>query len=404
MREPDSHPKGHIMPSYNRASLRFARGDGAWLTTTKGDTYLDFGSGVAVNTLGHSHPKLVQAITDQAQKLWHVSNLYEIPEQEALADRLCEASFADLVFFGNSGAEAAEGMIKTMRKYHASHGHPEKVTLIGFAGAFHGRTLAALAAAGNQAYLEGFGPAPTGFVQAPNFDIETLEALIDDTTAGILIEPIQGEGGVRDVGTDFLRALRALCDKHNILLGLDEVQCGIGRTGKLFAHEWAGITPDVMAIAKGIGGGFPLGAVLTTREVGAVMQPGTHGSTYGGNPLACRVGSAVLDTVLQDGFLAQVQDMAIYFRQHLARIIDENKDIFTDLRGAGLMVGLQCVVPNMDVVTALREAKLLSVGAGENTLRLLPPLNIEKTELDMALAAIETACEALRANQKGDAS
>ncbi|MDG1691676.1 MAG: aspartate aminotransferase family protein [Alphaproteobacteria bacterium] len=404
MSGPNSPRTSHIMPNYNRADLRFARGDGAWLTTTEGEKYLDFGSGVAVNTLGHSHPKLVQAITAQAQKLWHVSNLYEIPEQEALADSLCENSFAELVFFGNSGAEAAEGMIKTMRKYHAAHGHREKVTLISFAGAFHGRTLAALAAAGNPAYLDGFGPAPTGFVQCPSFDIGALEALIDDTTAGILIEPVQGEGGVRDVGTDFLRALRALCDKHDILLGFDEVQCGIGRTGKLFAHEWAEITPDVMAIAKGIGGGFPLGAVLTTQAVGEVMQPGTHGSTYGGNPLACRVGSTVLDVVLEDGFLAQVQDMAVYFRQHLARIIDEYSDIFAGLRGSGLMIGLECVLPNMDIVTALREAKLLSVGAGENTLRLLPPLNVEKADLDTAIAAIDTACQTLREAQTGEAS
>lgn len=396
MREPDSHPKGHIMPSYNRASLRFARGDGAWLTTTEGDTYLDFGSGVAVNTLGHSHPKLVQAITDQAQKLWHVSNLYEIPEQEALADRLCEASFADLVFFGNSGAEAAEGMIKTMRKYHASHGHPEKVTLIGFAGAFHGRTLAALAAAGNQAYLEGFGPAPTGFVQAPNFDIETLEALIDDTTAGILIEPIQGEGGVRDVGTAFLRDLRGLCDKHEILLGVDEVQCGMGRTGKLFAHEWAQITPDVMAIAKAIGGGFPLGAFLTTQALGAVMQPGTHGSTYGGGPLAMAVGKAVLDIVQDQDFLQNVRDISNYFQQQLSQVVDDNPDIFTQIRGLGLLRGLQCKPLNADVVAALRTHKLLSVGAGENTIRLLPPLNVTREEVGIAIDAIRAACVDLR--------
>jgi len=231
-----------------------------------------------------------------------------------------------------------------------------------------------------------------------------LEGLVDDTPAGILVGPVQGEGGVRDVGTDFLRALRALCDKHDILLGFDEVQCGIGRTGKLFAHEWADITPDIMAIAKGIGGGFPLGAVLATREVGSVMQPGTHGSTYGGNPLGCRVGSAVLETVLEDGFLEHVQDMAVYLRQHLARIVDENRDIFAGLRGSGLMVGLECVVPNMEIVTALREANLLSVGAGENTLRLLPPLNIEKPDMDTAIAAIETACEALRKTHQGDLS
>ena len=387
----------HIMPTYNRADLRFVRGDGAWLETETGEKYLDFGSGVAVNTLGHAHPKLNQALQAQSEKLWHVSNLYRIPEQEKLADSLCAVSFADLVFFTNSGAEAAEGMIKAMRKYHAAHGTPEKVTLIGFDGAFHGRTLAALAAAGNPAYLEGFGPAPEGFVQCAALSIEAVEKLIDETTAGILIEPVQGEGGVRDVGTDFLRALRALCDKHGILLGFDEVQCGIGRTGKLFAHEWADITPDVMAIAKGIGGGFPLGAVLTTQAVGAVMQPGTHGSTYGGNPLACAVGSAVMEEVAQDDFLANVQELAIYFRQHLARLLDENSDIFADVRGRGLMVGLQCKIANNDIVTALRDEKLLTVGAGDNVLRILPPLNVTHEEIDTAIAALERACAKLRA-------
>ncbi len=388
----------HVMPTYNRADLRFVRGDGAWLETDTGDKYLDFGSGVAVNTLGHAHPKLVAALKQQGEMLWHVSNLYRIPEQEKLADTLCAASFADLVFFGNSGAEAAEGMIKAMRKFHAANGAPEKVTLISFAGAFHGRTLAALAAAGNPAYLEGFGPAPAGFVQCPDFDIETVRGLIDETTAGILIEPVQGEGGVRNVGTAFLRALRALCDEKQILLGFDEVQCGIGRTGKLFAHEWAGITPDVMAIAKGIGGGFPLGAVLTTKAVGEAMQPGSHGSTYGGNPLACAVGQAVLDEVQSDGFLDHVIDMATYFRQQLARLIDENATIIQGLRGEGLMIGLECVVPNMDLVNALRDEKLLSVGAGENTLRLLPPLNVTRQDIDTSVAALEKACATLRDN------
>lgn len=391
--------QSHIMPNYARADLSFARGEGAWLTTTDGAKYLDFGSGVAVNTLGHAHPKLTAALSAQAEKLWHVSNLYRIPEQEALADTLCAHSFAELVFFANSGAEAAEGMIKAMRKYHAANGHPEKVTLIGFAGAFHGRTLAALAAAGNPAYLEGFGPVPQGFAHCEELTIEAVEALIDETTAGILIEPVQGEGGVRNVGTAFLRQLRALCDKHDILLGLDEVQCGIGRSGKLFAHEWAGIEPDVAAIAKGIGGGFPLGAILTTEAVGRVMQPGTHGSTYGGNPLACTVGSAVLGEVLSDGFLDQVIDMATYFRQHLARIIDENPHVFSELRGEGLMIGLKCVPLNGDVVAALRDRHLLSVGAGDNVLRLLPPLNIEKQDVDWALAAIEQACADLADTQ-----
>ena len=395
--------QSHIMPNYARADLSFASGEGAWLTTTDGAKYLDFGSGVAVNTLGHAHPKLTAALSAQAEKLWHVSNLYRIPEQEALADTLCAHSFAELVFFANSGAEAAEGMIKAMRKYHAANGHPEKVTLIGFAGAFHGRTLAALAAAGNPAYLEGFGPVPQGFAHCEELTIEAVEALIDETTAGILIEPVQGEGGVRNVGTAFLRQLRALCDKHDILLGLDEVQCGIGRSGKLFAHEWAGIEPDVAAIAKGIGGGFPLGAILTTEAVGRVMQPGTHGSTYGGNPLACTVGSAVLGEVLSDGFLDHVIDMATYFRQHLARIIDENPHVFSELRGEGLMIGLKCVPLNGDVVAALRNRHLLSVGAGDNVLRLLPPLNIEKQDVDWALAAIEQACADLANTQQEEA-
>jgi acetylornithine/N-succinyldiaminopimelate aminotransferase len=387
----------HIMPTYNRADLRFVRGDGAWLETETGEKYLDFGSGIAVNTLGHSHPKLNQALQAQSEKLWHVSNLYRIPEQEKLADSLCAASFADLVFFSNSGAEAAEGMIKAMRKYHAAHGAPEKVTLIGFDGAFHGRTLAALAAAGNQAYLDGFGPTPQGFVQCPALTLEAVEELIDETTAGILIEPVQGEGGVRDVGTEFLRALRVLCDEKGILLGFDEVQCGIGRTGKLFAHEWARVTPDVMAIAKGIGGGFPLGAVLTTKAVGSAMQPGTHGSTYGGNPLACAVGSAVLQEVKGAGFLAQVQDSAVYFRQNLAQLLDENSDIFADLRGRGLMIGMQCKIANNDVVAALRDENLLTVGAGDNVLRILPPLNVTQEEIDTAIAALERACAKLRA-------
>ncbi|MCH1542113.1 MAG: aspartate aminotransferase family protein [Alphaproteobacteria bacterium] len=389
----------HIMPTYNRAALRFVRGAGAWLETDTGEKYLDFGSGVAVNTLGHAHPKLNAALKAQSEKLWHVSNLYQIPEQEKLADALCDASFADLVFFSNSGAEAAEGMIKAMRKYHAANGAPEKVTLIGFHGAFHGRTLAALAAAGNPAYLEGFGPAPQGFVHCPELTLDAVEKLIDETTAGLLIEPVQGEGGVRDVGTAFLRGLRALCDKHDILLGFDEVQCGIGRTGKLFAHEWAEVTPDVMAIAKGIGGGFPLGAVMTTKAVGSVMQPGTHGSTYGGNPLACAVGAAVMDEVNDPAFLNQVQDMAIYFRQHLARLLEENSDMFEDVRGRGLMVGMKCKIANSDMVAALRDENVLSIGAGDNVLRILPPLNVTQDEINTAVTAIEQACAKLRAGE-----
>lgn len=398
MRAADSH----IMPSYRRSNLQFVRGDGAWLETPDGEKYLDFGSGIAVNTLGHSHPRLVAALKDQAERLWHVSNLYQIPEQEELADILCAHCFADYVFFGNSGAEAAEGMIKAMRKYHAVQGQPQRTKLISFAGAFHGRTLAALAAAGNAAYLEGFGPVPQGFAQADSFDIDAVESLIDANTAGILIEPVQGEGGVRDVGEAFLQALRALCDRHGLLLGFDEVQCGIGRTGRLFAHEWAGVTPDVMAIAKGIGGGFPLGAVLATKAVGEVMQPGTHGSTFGGNPLACAVGTAVMQCVLEDGFLDQIVSTGNYFRQQLSHLVDSYSDIFTEIRGRGLMLGLQCAPPNTEIVEALRAQHLLTVGAGDNTIRLLPPLNVSRQDVKTALAAIEAACQAVRL-QNGEA-
>jgi acetylornithine/N-succinyldiaminopimelate aminotransferase len=392
----------HVMPTYRRTDLRFVRGDGAWLHTEAGEQYLDFGSGIAVNTLGHAHPRLVAALKEQAEKLWHVSNLYDIPGQEALARRLCAASFAELVFFCNSGSEAAEGMIKAMRKFHAAQGQSERVTLIGFAGAFHGRTLAALAAAGNQDYLAGFGPTPDGFVQCPDFTMAVLEPLIDDTTAGILIEPVQGEGGVRAVPSGFLAALRALCDAKGLLLGFDEVQCGVGRTGKLFAHEWAGVTPDVMAIAKGIGGGFPLGAILTTSAVGACMQPGSHGSTYGGNPLAMAVGLEIMEVVCAPGFLDDVNDMAGYLRQQLSARIDKYPEIFTELRGVGLMVGLKCACENTRLVAALRAEKLLSVPAGDNTVRLLPPLNIAQDDMRAALDAIDRACARLHADIVGD--
>ncbi|MGI9439462.1 MAG: aspartate aminotransferase family protein [Parvibaculales bacterium] len=391
----------YILPTYRRSPLAFVSGEGAWLTASDGTRYLDFSSGIAVNTLGHAAPELVAALTAQAQKLWHVSNLYQIPEQQELAALLCAHSFADLVFFCNSGAEAVEGTIKTMRKYHAAMGAPKRKTIIGFAGAFHGRTLTALAAAGNADKLADFGPVPQGFVQCAQFDIAALEKLIDDTTAGILLEPVQGEGGVRDVGTAFLRAVRALCDKHDILLALDEVQCGIGRTGKLFAHEWAGITPDIMAIAKGIGGGFPLGAFLTTRKIGAVMQAGTHGSTFGGNPLACAVGLAVMQIVLGDGFLQNVQNQALYLRQKLAELVDSDPDIFTNISGRGLMIGLHCQPPNADVVAALRDVQLLTVRAANNVLRLLPPLNVTHTDIDTAIDKLKTACVSLQTPNKG---
>ncbi|MEC8585954.1 MAG: aspartate aminotransferase family protein [Pseudomonadota bacterium] len=387
-----SENTSHVMPTYRRTDLRFVSGNGAWLETEAGEKYLDFGSGIAVNTLGHAHPRLVDALKGQAEKLWHVSNLYEIPGQEALAQRLCAESFAELVFFCNSGSEAAEGMIKAMRKFHAAQGQTERVTLIGFAGAFHGRTLSALAAAGNQDYLAGFGPAPGGFVQCPDFTMAALEPLIDETVAGIVIEPVQGEGGVRTVPEAFLKQLRDLCDAKGLLLGFDEVQCGVGRTGKLFAHEWAGITPDVMAIAKGIGGGFPLGAILTTAAVGNCMQPGSHGSTYGGNPLAMAVGLEIMDIVCAPGFLDAVNDKAGYLRQQLSALIDKYPDIFTELRGAGLMVGLKCACANSELVAALRAQNLLAVPAGDNTVRLLPPLNIAQDDMRAGIEALERAC------------
>ena len=396
-------PTPHLMETYGRAPLDFVRGAGSRLTTADGTDYLDFGSGVGVNILGHGHPALVAALTAQAEKLWHVSNLYTIAGQEKLAALLCEASFAERVFFCNSGAEAVEGLLKSMRKYHAARGAAERVNIITFAGAFHGRTLAALAAAGNPAHLEGFGPPASGFVQCPDFDLAQVEALIDDTTAGILIEPIQGESGVRDAGAEFLRGLRALCDDHGILLGCDEVQCGLGRTGRLFAHEWAGITPDIAAIAKGIGGGFPLGAVLATEAAGSSMSIGSHGSTFGGNPLAMAVGQAVLEVVLESGFLAEVEASAKYFRKHLVALVEKFPRVLAELRGVGLMVGLKCACPNDALVAGLRAEHMLSVPAGDNVVRLLPPLNVSRDDIDLALAALAAACARIDTEAHADA-
>lgn len=384
-----------VMPTYNRSPLAFERGDGAWLKTADGEEYLDFASGIAVNLLGHSHPALLEALQTQSEKLWHVSNLYTMPEQQKLAAQLCASSFADRVFFCNSGAEAMEGAIKTARKYHAAQGHAERYEIIGFTGAFHGRTLTTLAAAGNPAYLDGFGPKAEGFIHIDGFDAEAVEAAIGPQSAAILIEPVQGEGGIVAVPEEFLRRLRALCDAHDLLLIVDEVQCGMGRTGKLFAYEWSGIMPDIMAIAKGIGGGFPLGAFLATEKAASGMVPGTHGSTYGGNPLGCAVGLAVLEIVGDTAFLRQVQDTALLLKQKLAALVDRYPKVFADVRGTGLMLGLKAVMPNTEIVAALRDAHLLTVGAGDNVVRLLPPLIIGPTEIDAALTALETACEKL---------
>jgi acetylornithine/N-succinyldiaminopimelate aminotransferase len=384
-----------LLPTYARSELSFARGEGAFLYTASGDRYLDFASGVAVTALGHAHPHLIAALTGQANKLWHVSNLYRIPEQERLAERLCAATFADRVFFANSGAEAVECSIKAARRYHFKNGAPERYRLITFEGAFHGRTLATIAAGGQAKHLEGFGPPVEGFDKVAALDIEAVEAAITDETAGILIEPIMGEGGMREVSWRFLQDLRALADEKGILLLLDEVQTGMGRTGRLYAHEWAGIEPDILATAKGLGGGFPVGACLTTEAVGVAMTAGSHGSTFGGNPLAMAVGNAVLDVVLEDGFLDRVAQMGLRLKQSLAALKDEHGDIIEEVRGQGLMLGLKCKVPNQALLEALRAEKMLTVQAGDNVVRLLPPLIIGEAEIELAATKLDAACAAM---------
>ncbi len=384
-----------VLPTYNRAAVSFERGVGARVYTPEGVEYLDFGAGVAVNSCGHAHPHLVKALTDQAQKIWHTSNIYAMPGQENLAARLIENSFADTVFFCNSGAEAIELTIKMARKYHYAKGHPERFHIITFEGAFHGRTIASLAAGGQEKYLEGFGPKAPGFDQVPFGDQKALEAAIGPQTAAILIEPVQGEGGIRPVPNHVLRELRELCDKHGILLLFDEIQCGVGRTGKLFAHEWAGVTPDIMAIAKGIGGGFPLGACLATENAAQGMTAGTHGSTFGGNPLATAVGSAVLDVVLEEGFLDNVLRQSINLKQKLERLKDQHPSIIEEIRGSGLMMGIKCKVPNTAFQKAALDEKLLVIGAGDNVVRLLPPLIVTDADVTEAVNKLEAACVAL---------
>jgi len=390
----------HLLPTYARVDLAFERGEGPWLFATDGERYLDFTAGVAVNALGHTHPHLVAALNAQAQKLWHVSNLFRIPEAERLAERLCAETFADLVFFCNSGAEAMEGCIKTARKYQYASGRPERHRVITFEGAFHGRTLATLAAGGKKKYLEGFGPVAGGFDQMPFADLDAVKQAIGPETAAILIEPVQGEGGVRVVPTAFLRSLRDLCDQHDLLLVFDEVQTGVGRTGSFFAYQRCGVTPDIMGIAKAIGGGFPLGACLATAEAGKGMTAGTHGSTFGANPLAMAAGNAVLDVVLAPGFFDKVQRSAIQFRQRLAEIKDRHSGVVAEVRGEGLLLGLVAVCPNSDLVDALRAEKLLAVAAGDNVVRLLPPLIIEETEIADAVGRIDRAAERIERAQR----
>lgn len=380
-----------VLPTYNRAALTFVKGEGSWLIEQDGRRFLDLGAGIAVNALGHAHPALVKALTDQGQALWHTSNLYHIPQQQALADKLVDNSFADTVFFTNSGTEACELAVKMTRKHFHDAGQPEQVEIITFEGAFHGRSSAGIAAAGSEKMTKGFGPTLPGFKSLPWNDHDAVVAAITDKTAAILIEPVQGEGGIRPLPDQCLKGLRDLCDEHGLLLIFDEVQCGMGRTGRLFAHEWAGVDPDIMMVAKGIGGGFPLGAVLANEHAASGMIAGTHGSTYGGNPLACAVGCAVVDIVADPAFLAEVNRKAGLFRQKLEALIADHPDVFESVRGQGLMLGLKCKAANMDVVNAAYAAELITVPAADNVIRLLPPLNISEEEIVQAISRLDTA-------------
>jgi acetylornithine/N-succinyldiaminopimelate aminotransferase len=391
----------YVMPTYARIDLAFERGEGAWLYTSSGERYLDFTSGVAVNALGHAHPALVAALNEQAQKLWHVSNLYRIPQAERLAERLCAHSFADVAFFCNSGTEAIEGSIKLARKYQAVSGKPERYRFVTFEGAFHGRTLGALAATGNKKYIEGFGPPVEGFDQVPYADLDAVKKAIGPETGAIMIEPVMGEGGVRVVPHDFLRALRKLCDDCGLLLIFDEVQSGVGRTGKLFAHEHAGVTPDIMALAKALGGGFPVGAFLSTADAAKGMTAGTHGSTFGGNPLAMAVANAVLDVIANKDFLHDVQMKSARLKQKLAELRDRFGSVIAEVRGEGLLIGIRMIPPASAMVDELRVEKMLCPTAGDNVVRLLPPLIIGEEEITESVARIERACIRLAQKQSG---
>jgi acetylornithine/N-succinyldiaminopimelate aminotransferase len=384
-----------VLPTYARAPLNFVKGEGTWLIEADGRRFLDLGAGIAVNALGHAHPDLVKALSDQAQNLWHVSNLYEIPNQQRLADQLVSLTFADTVFFTNSGTESCELAVKMARKYWYEKGQPERVEIITFEGSFHGRSSAGIAAAGSEKMTKGFGPLLPGFVHLKWNDHDAIKAAISDKTAAIMIEPIQGEGGIRPVPEQCLKGLRDLCDEHGLLLIFDEVQCGVGRTGKLFAYEWAGIDPHIMMVAKGIGGGFPLGAVLASEDAAFGMTAGTHGSTYGGNPLGCAVGNKVLELVGDAAFLDEVAEKAAYFKAGLEDLVARHPNTFKSVRGKGLMMGLECAVPNMDVVNAGYDALILTVPAGDNVVRFVPALTITKEEIDEALARLSSAAQSL---------
>jgi len=386
-----------VLPTYTRAPLAFVSGEGPWLVEESGERYLDLGAGIAVTLLGHANPVLVKALEEQGRKLWHTSNLYRIPNQEALAERLVAATFADTVFMTNSGTEAIECAVKMARKHFHHNGHPERNRIIAFEGSFHGRSYAAISAAGSEKMVKGFDPVVPGFDHLPFFDIEQVREAVGPETAAILIEPIQGEGGIRALSREDMRGLRALCDETGTLLILDEVQCGMGRTGKLFNHEWAGIAPDIMTIAKGIGGGFPLGACLATERAADGMTAGTHGSTYGGNPLACAIGCAVMDVVTGEGFLDNVSRVAGRLRQKLEGLVAAHPAVFEAVRGEGLMLGLRCKVPPADLVQAGYDARVIVVPAADNVVRLLPPLNLTEAEVDEGIARIEKAAAAVEA-------
>jgi acetylornithine/N-succinyldiaminopimelate aminotransferase len=387
-----------ILPTYSRADMTFETGEGSWLIERDGTRYLDFGGGIAVTALGHAFPPLVKVVQDQAAKLWHTSNLYHIPAQEDLAEKLREATFADTMFFTNSGAEAMECAIKMARKYWSSKGEPERVNIITFTGSFHGRTMATISAAGAEKLTAGFGPLLPGFINLEAGDHDALQAAMDDTVAAVIVEPVMGEGGIVPLPDACLKGLRDLCDSTGALMILDEIQCGMGRTGKLFAHEWAGITPDIMAVAKGIGNGFPLGVCLATEEAARGMTAGSHGSTYGGNPMACSVGSAVMDHIADEEFLSEVRRKSGLMRQKLEGLVAAHPDVFELVRGSGLMLGIKCKVPNTDVVAAGYGQQVLTVPGGDNVIRLLPALTISDDEIAQGVDRLDRAAAALEAS------
>ena len=385
-----------ILPSYSRANLRFVKGEGVWLFTENGEKYLDMGAGIAVNCLGHANPHLTKILTDQASQLWHTSNLYHIPNQEKLAKNLVQSTFADTVFFTNSGTESMECAIKMARKFHHSNDDPERTEIITFENSFHGRSLAMISAAGSEKLTKGFEPILSGFIQIQYNNIEKLTEVVSKKTAAIVLEPIQGEGGIIPAQEHFLSQVKKLCVENGILLILDEIQCGVGRTGSLFAYEEYEVKPDIMAIAKGIGGGFPLGACLATERAAQGMTAGTHGSTYGGNPLACAVGNAVLGIINDQEFLDKVKDKSLLLKQKLAYLLDQHPDIFEEIRGKGLMMGLKCKILNTDLVNAGYQKGLITVPGGDNTIRLLPPLNITNKEIDLAVTMLDECAKHLK--------